>query len=508
MAEPLAGLRGISKRFGGVQALYAIDLEIQRGGVHALVGENGAGKSTLGKIIAGIHVPDDGSLTLDGQPMQFTDARGAAAAGITMIAQELPLVGGMSVIDNVFLGIETHRAGVVKSRASRMRFEKLMEQSDLRLDPVARVGTLRLADQQKVAILRALARDARLIVMDEPTASLSRTDAETVLAMIRGLAAGGTTIVFVSHFLKEVLAVADMVTVLKDGRLVRTRAAREESEETLVSAMLGRALEQRFPDRRKHDRQPTPILEVRSLTRRGAFEDVSLALDAGEIVGIAGLVGSGRSELARAIAGVDRFDGGEVLVNGRTLAVRHPAAAIKAGIALIPDNRRYDGLVMGQTIAENVTLPHLTAVSTCGIVRRRREAEVVERAARQSMMKVTRAQPVVNLSGGTQQKVMFAKWLVRHPTVLISDEPTRGIDVGAKRGIYDTLTAFSKTGVALLVISNEVDELLGLCHRIVVMRRGRLVAEFDAGEATEDAIMRVALGATPVSIESRAGGPS
>jgi ABC-type sugar transport system ATPase subunit len=373
---------------------------------------------------------------------------------------------------------------------------------------VARVGTLRLADQQKVAILRALARDARLIVMDEPTGSLPRTDAESVLAVIRGLAAEGTTIVFVSHFLKEVLAVADMVTVLKDGRVIRTAAAREESEEKLVSAMLGRALEQRFPDRRKHHHRPTPVLEVRSLTRRGAFEDVSLALDAGEIVGIAGLVGSGRSELARAIAGVDRFDGGELLVNGRTLAMRHPAAAIKAGIALIPDNRRREGLVMGQTIAENVTLPHLNAVSTCGIVRRRREAEVVERAARQSMMKVTPAQPVVNLSGGTQQKVMFAKWLVRRPTVLISDEPTRGIDVGAKRGIYDALTAFSITGVALLVISNEVDELLGLCHRIVVMRRGRLVAEFDGGEATEEAIMRVALGATEASMASRAGSQS
>jgi ABC-type sugar transport system ATPase subunit len=486
-------LLGVSKRFGGAQALVGIDLEILRGGVHALVGENGAGKSTLGKIVAGIHAPDTGSVFVDDEEVSFHDAHAALAHGITMIAQELPLVPGMSVLDNVFLGIETHRLGVVETAATRKRLQELMDRTGFRLAPSARVGTLRLADQQKTAILRALARDARLIVMDEPTAALPQSDASALLDVTRALANGGTTIVFVSHFLKDVLDVADTVTVLKDGRLVRTELAEHESESSLVAGMLGRDLGQRFPARVAVP-DDEPVLRVESLTRKGAFADATFELRPGEIVGLAGLVGSGRSELARAIAGVDRFDSGRIVLRGRELAARHPGAAIEAGVMLIPDNRRADGLIMGRSIRENVTVPHLGQVSRLGLIRSKVERDTVDSAAAQSGVTAPRSQTVETLSGGNQQKVMFAKWLVRRPDVLVADEPTRGIDVGAKRAIYDILTALASSGVAILLISNEVDELLGLSNRILVMRRGRLVSELDATQATEDALMRAAFG--------------
>lgn len=487
-------ISGVSKRFGGVQALDDVDLVVEQGEIHALVGENGAGKSTLGKIIAGVHSPDTGQMTVMGSVVHYHGAYDALLDGITMIAQELPLVPGMTVLENVFLGTEDNRRGILRDEKMRRRFAELLDRTGFELARSKRVGELRIAEQQKVAVLCALARKARLIVMDEPTAALPRDDATTLLEIVRDLAATGTTIVYVSHFLEEVLRIADTVTVMKDGRIVRSGPTTQETPQTLVSGMLGRSLALQFPEKVPPSGDAPAVLEVQGLTCAGRFQDVSLTLRAGEILGLAGLVGSGRSEVARAIAGADRFDAGRVLVHGRELRARHPETAIRAGAALIPDSRKDLGLVMNRSVAENVALPHLRLLSRLGIVRARREGRLVDSALLRSGVSASRARAVSTLSGGNQQKMLFARWMADVPVVVVADEPTRGIDVGSRRGIYELLTALARDGVCVLLISNENEELLGLAHRILVMRRGAIVAELDGTCATEAELVGAAFG--------------
>jgi simple sugar transport system ATP-binding protein/ribose transport system ATP-binding protein len=504
-------LRDISKSFGGTHALEGVSLAIGHGSIHALVGENGAGKSTLGKIISGVHSPDHGQLLLAGELVRFRSPRDAISRGVISIAQELATVPSLTVAENVFLGVEPRQAGFQNRRELRRRYTELAASVGFELDGDANVGRLRTADQQKVEILRALCRNAQLIVMDEPTAALSRPDAEALHLVVRQLARSGTTVVLVSHFLNEVLELADEVTILRDGRLVQTVPAAGQTEDSLLSAMLGRPLDAAFPPRRLVPADAPVLLSVRGLTAPGV-NDVSFDLRAGEILGLAGLVGAGRTELARAIYRANRVRAGTVSVMGPAAAAGPagpaeaagmvsvtgtPRTAMRAGLAMIPESRKEQGLLPGRSVVENVTLSSLAQISRAGIVRPRPE----RRAVRDMLTKVDvrgggQAVAASALSGGNQQKLLFARSLLRDPLVLIADEPTRGVDVGAKRAIYELLASLTGRGLGVLLISSDVEEILGLAHRVLVMRAGQIAAEFTGDAATEAAILGAAFGAT------------
>ena len=492
---PHVELVDIGKSFGGVRALDGISLTIEKGSIHALVGENGAGKSTLGKILAGVIAPDRGQLLIGGEPVAFRSPREAIVRGIVLIAQELSVAPALSVAENVFLGTEPRRAGFVARRALRRRYDELAAAAGFELSGDLPGRGLRTADQQKVEILRALCRAARLIVMDEPTAALPRSDADRLYQVVRRLAAGGTTIVLVSHFLREVAELADEVTILRDGHLVRTAPAVDETEETMLSSMLGRSLGTAFPARRPVPAQAPIVLQARGLSAPGVH-DVSLDVRAGEILGLAGLVGSGRTELARTLCRAQRVTAGTVSVAGAPLTGQGPWGALRAGLAMIPESRKEQGLMLGRPIAENVSLSSLTRLSDLGLVRRRAERQAVARVLGQVGVRVpAQAAPVSTLSGGNQQKVLFARILLRGPRVLVADEPTRGVDVGAKRAIYELLTSLAAEGLGVLLISSDAEEILGLAHRVLVMRAGRIAAELRGEAMTEAAILAAAFGA-------------
>jgi simple sugar transport system ATP-binding protein/ribose transport system ATP-binding protein len=487
-------LVSIGKRYSGTKALDDVSVEVTGGTVHALVGANGAGKSTLGKVIGGVIRPDDGQMFVNDRPVRFRDPREARIDGIATISQELSPVPHMSVIENIFFGIEPRWAGLVQWRRMRAQYDELVSQWGFELDPNAKVGTLRTADKQKVEILRAVASDARVIVMDEPTSSLTSVETETLHRMIRALRERGRTIVYVSHFLDEVLDLTDTVTVLRSGRLVRTGPAAAETEESLVAGMFGAAAAAEHFEKPKHLTSPV-VLDVSGLNRKGVLTDISLQVRAGEIVGLAGLVGSGRSELARAIAGADPVDRGTIVVDSTTRHIRSPADALAAGIAFLPESRKDDGLFLGLSLSANTTFADLPAVaSRMGVLRL-----ALERRKTHALLKLTSVEPpvtsakVVNLSGGNQQKVLFARGLFRNPRVLILDEPTRGVDVSARAAIHRLINNLAAEGTAVLLISSEIEEVLGLAHRVLVMRRGSITTEFGADPPME-AVMEAAFG--------------
>jgi len=494
-------LRGVGKSFGGVPVLAGIDVTFAPGSVHALVGENGAGKSTLSKIISGVYTHDTGALIVDGESVSFGSPREALDRGIATIAQELALVPALSVAENVFLGREPRTLGWVDRRKLRRSFVALAEQTGFTLDPDVPVGSLRTADQQKVEILRALARGASFIIMDEPTAALSGHDTELLHDVVRQLAASGHTVLLISHFLGEVLELADTVTILRDGRLIRTAPASQETESSLIEAMLGRSLGSVFPEKSAPPATTSdraPALEVDGLSGHG-FSDISLTVACGEIVGLAGLVGAGRSEIAHAIFGADRRTSGTVRVDGREVPGDIPAA-MRSGLFMIPESRKDQGLVLGRPIRQNVSLSNLGLVSTGGWLDFAKE----RRESRQMLDRVTVAgddrRDVSSLSGGNQQKVLFARALAKPRSVLIADEPTRGVDVGSRRAIYDLIAEQAASGIGVLVISSDVEELLGLAHRILVVRSGRIVARLAGDEMTEHNVLTAAF-ADPISSE-------
>jgi len=495
-------LKDIGKSFGGTRALEGVSLTIVRGSIHALVGENGAGKSTLGKIIAGAHAPDTGQIRLAGEPVRFHSPRDAINAGVNLIAQELSIMGSLTVEQNVFLGVEPSQAGFQNRRELRRRYNELAASVGFELDGGGNAGTLRTADKQKVEILRALCRNAELIVMDEPTAALSRPDVDALHGVIRQLAANGTTVVLVSHFLGEVLELADEVTILRDGRLVQTVPAAGQTEESLMAAMLGRSLDATFPAKRPAPADAKAVLSVRDLVAPGV-NGVSFDLHAGEILGLAGLVGAGRTEVARAIYRANRVQSGSVTVSaGDRTGVNvtgTPRTAMRAGVLMIPESRKEQGLLLGRSIRENVSLSTLAQVSRFGLVQpgpeRRTVREMLSRVDARGGGKGGQSAPASSLSGGNQQKLLFARSLLSDPTVLIADEPTRGVDVGAKRAIYELLTALTADGLGILLISSDVEEILGLAHRVLVMRGGRVVTELTGENATEAAILGAAFGA-------------
>jgi rhamnose transport system ATP-binding protein len=491
---PHVELADVSKHFGAVRALDAVSLTVARGSIHALVGENGAGKSTLGRIVAGVLTPDGGRLLLDGEEVTLRSPREALDRGIAAIAQELNVVPQLTVAQNVLLGTEPRAAGFVARRALRRRYEQLAADAGFTLPAGAPAGRLRPAEQQQVEILRALARDAELIVMDEPTAALNREETAQLHEIVRALARAGRTVLLVSHFLREVLALADVVTVLRDGRVVRTAPAAEEAEDSLIRAMLGRPLTAAFPPKREPAADAPAALTVRDLHAPGV-DGVSFAVRAGEIVALAGLVGAGRTELARAVFGAQRPTAGEVHVGGQHLH-GGPRERLRAGVAMIPESRKDDGLLLTRSVTENVTLASLPALSRGGFVRRRAERdrarEVLDRWAIRAR---SAGAPVATLSGGNQQKVLFARMLLCGPAVLIADEPTRGVDVGARRAIYDLLAALAQDGLGVLLISSELEEVLGLAHRVLVMRAGRIVGELAGEQMTESAVLGAAFAA-------------
>jgi len=479
----------LSKRFGGVIALDGVSLAANRGEVLAVVGENGAGKSTLMKILAGVHRPDAGDIRLDGRPFQPSDVRDALSAGVVLIHQELNLAGPMSVAANLFLGREPARFGWLNRRAMASGARELLRRVGLEVPVTRTVADLPIGQQQLVEIARALAFQARVLIMDEPTSSLSQADTERLFAVIAGLKQAGVAVIYISHRLAEVRAIADRVTVLRDGRNAGELNHESISHDAIVRLMVGRDLRQYYA--RQHRCAPdAPVrLELRGV--RG----VSFNVRAGETVGLAGLVGAGRTELAETLFGVRPSAGGQVRLDGVPVHVRSPRDALRLGVLLVPEDRRRHGLILADTVSRNVSLPNLDRLNRLGLVSRRLERALARRTVETLRIKTpSPCRPVGLLSGGNQQKVVFGKWLDRRPRVLILDEPTRGVDVGAKAEIYALMDELAGSGVAILMISSDLEEVLGVSDRVLVMHQGRLAGELPPGTATEQAVMRLATG--------------
>ncbi|MFC7329658.1 sugar ABC transporter ATP-binding protein [Marinactinospora rubrisoli] len=490
---PLA-LVDVAKTFGTVQALRGVSLQLRAGEIHALVGENGAGKSTLVKTIAGAHRPDSGRVEVNGVPTEFAGPADAQRAGVAVIYQEPLLFPDLSVAENIFMGRQPlGRFRRIDRRALRERTRALFARLGVRIDPDRPARGLSIADQQLVEIAKALSRDARVLVMDEPTAALSGVEVQRLFTVARSLRDSGTPILFISHRFDEVFALCDRVTVLRDGGHVSTDPAADLDVDTLVRRMVGRDLGDLFP--RRTAEPGDVLLEVEGLTRTGVFADVGFSVRVGEIVALAGLVGAGRSEVVRAVFGIDRHDSGTVRVAGRRLPPGCPAAAMAAGLALVPEDRRQQGLVMELSVRRNATLTLRRALSRGGLL-----LGSAERAAARTWTERLRVKAgglddaVSTLSGGNQQKVVLAKWLATAPRVLIVDEPTRGIDVGTKAEVHRLLADLAGRGLAVLMVSSELPEVLGMADRVLVMHEGRLTAELPRGAATEESVMRAATG--------------
>ena len=491
---PLLALEHAQKSFGAVHALEDGDIELFGGEVHGLVGENGAGKSTLVKILAGVHRPDAGRLMLDGEEAIFDNAKQSQAAGIAIIFQEPTLFPDLSVAENIFVGVQPlKRFRRIDGRRMRREAAAVFDQLGVRLDPDRLALGLSIADQQLVEIVKALTTNARVIVMDEPTAALTSTEVDRLFGIVETLRARGNAVLFVSHRLEEIFAACQRVTVMRDGRHVLTKPIGEVTIQSVIRAMVGRDMEALFP---KVPTEPgRVVLQVERLTREGDFTDVSFDVRSGEIVALAGLVGAGRTEVARAIFGIDRWDAGSVEIDGRRLPPASPTAAMAAGIALVPEDRRQQGLVMDFSIERNIALASLDSVRRGGLIPRGAERRFARDWALRLKLKYGRlTNPVWTLSGGNQQKAVLAKWLARKPTLLIVDEPTRGIDVGTKAEVHRLLSELAAQGVAVLMISSELPEVLGMADRVVVLFEGRVTGEFARTDATEDAIMHAATG--------------
>ena len=492
-AAPVLSLAHASKAFAGVHALQDVSLELYAGEAHALVGENGAGKSTLVKILAGVHQPDAGLLTVDGEPVFLNGPGDAADQGIAVIYQEPTLFPDLSVAENVFIGRQPLRSGRrIDARAMDREVEEIFKRLGVPIDPDRIARGLSIAEQQLVEIAKALTREARVLIMDEPTAALSPVEAKRLFAVVETLRAEGAAVVFISHRLEEVFAICQRVTVLRDGKLILSQPLEGLTPNDLVRAMVGRDVE-----RGAHvAHQPgAVVLDVAHLTREGVFVDISFEVHAGEVVALAGLVGSGRCEVARAIFGIDRYDAGSVTITGRALRRGSPTAAMDAGIGFVPEDRRQNGLVMEMSTARNIALASLGRLRTGGLILGRTERSfAVDWAKRLQVKYGPISSPVTLLSGGNQQKVVLAKWLAREPSLLIVDEPTRGIDIGTKTEVHRLLAALASDGVAVLVISSELPEVLTLADRVLVMREGRLVATLGRAEATEESIVAAGTG--------------
>jgi ribose transport system ATP-binding protein len=495
MAIPTIQFERISKRFPGARALQDVSFAVVEGSCHALCGENGAGKSTLGKILAGIHAPDEGRIVLFGRPVSFRGPEDALAAGVGMVHQELAFCENLSVAENLCLGSLPSRRGFLSRTEMRSRAQAMLAAIGAKLDVRKRVGELTTGQQQMLQIASAVGTGARVIVFDEPTSSLSQHEAERLYELIARLRAQGVTSIYVSHRMEEIFRLCDAVTVLRDGSHVGTRPIGELTQPTLVQMMIGRPLEEYFPS---HVKAQTgeELLRVEGLSSPGKFSDISFTLHAGEVLGFAGLVGAGRSEVAQAIFGLDPNAAGRVVVAGTPIRLDGPRAAMRAGVGLVPEDRKRQGLVLAMTALSNITLPILGALlSKWSFIRRRAERALVGTYFTRLSVRAPSVDAVAaGLSGGNQQKLVLAKWLAARCRVLMLDEPTRGVDVGAKAEIHALIDELASRGAGIVLISSELPEVLNLSTRIIVLREGRIAGELPRSAATQDALMRLMAG--------------
>ncbi len=499
-ATPLLAMDGIEKSFPGVRALKGASLTLYPGEVHALMGENGAGKSTLIKALAGAVLPDAGRIAIDGRDVAVRTPREAQALGIAVIYQEFNLVPYLTVRENIFLGRERTRAGFFSTTEERRETRTLLERLGAAIDPEARCADLTVAGQQAVEIAKALSTGARILVMDEPTAALSEREVDRLFEVIADLKAHGISIVYVSHRMAEIFRIADRVTVMRDGETIDCRPASAFTRESLIEVMVGRKLENEFP--KEHAEIGAAHLEVVGLARGDEVLDVSFSVRRGEVLGLAGLVGAGRTAVARLVFGADAPDAGEIRIDGKVVAMQSPRDAIQHGICLLTEDRKAQGLVLGISVRENFGLPNLDEFSTLGVIDGAGERSAFAGFVRDLRIKVSsQEQHAGTLSGGNQQKVVLAKWLEANSDVLIFDEPTRGIDVGAKYEIYQLMNRLAAEGKAIIVISSELPEVLGMSDRILVMHEGRISGEItDVASATQEQVMALAVGAASTGV--------
>jgi inositol transport system ATP-binding protein len=500
VSASLLEVTGLSKRYPGVQALDGVSFDLVAGEIHGLLGENGAGKSTLLKILAGAETPDAGRIMVDGQIHRPSRPQDAQAQGIATIYQELNLLPNLTVAENVLIGREPGGRAFLSWRRLAARTRELTARIGLEIDPMAIVRDLSVAEQQMVEIARALSQDARLIIMDEPTSALSEAEVARLFGIIRELRAAGLGIIFVTHRLDEVMAICDRATVLRDGRLVGTRPVAEVTVDELIGMMVGRSAAELFTPLAPRAVGEV-VLEARAISRRGntldphatVLDQVDLEVRKGEILGLAGLMGSGRTELARCIFGADAFQGGEVRIGGRPVTIRSPKDAIRAGIGLVPEDRKQQALFLALAVQSNLSLAALGRMLRLGaFVDERAELELVERYRKSLNIRMASPDQLVgNLSGGNQQKVVLARWLALEPRILIVDEPTRGIDVAAKAEVHQLLDRMARSGIAIIAISSELPEVLAIADRIMVMRQGRVVGEVARAAASEEGLMQM-----------------
>ncbi|MGP3932182.1 sugar ABC transporter ATP-binding protein [Nonomuraea sp. KM88] len=491
---PTLALANVSKSFGAVRALRDVSIELFAGETHGLAGENGAGKSTLVKTLAGVHRPDSGQVLLGGEPVEFAGPADAQQAGVAVIYQEPTLFPDLSVAENIFMGRQPRRGlGRIDRGAMHARTRELFGRLGVALDPEQPSRGLSIADQQLVEIAKAISRDARVLVMDEPTAALSGHEVTRLFSVAQTLREQGCALLFISHRLDEIFTLCQRVTTLRDGAWIASEPVEGLTHDDLIRRMVGREVATLFP--KEEAAVGEVALRVERLTREGVFTDVSFEVRRGEIVALAGLVGAGRSEVARAVFGIDRWDAGSVTVDGVTLTAGSPTAAMNAGLALVPEDRRQQGLVMDLSIERNIGLTGLRELRRGPTISRRAERDRARDWALRLQLKFARlADGVGVLSGGNQQKVVLAKWLATEPSVLIVDEPTRGIDVGTKAEVHRLLSELAGQGIAVLMISSELPEVLGMADRVLVMHEGRLAAEIPRAEATEESVMSAATG--------------
>jgi len=490
----LLTMEGINKSFSGVKVLEDVRLSLRQGEVHALMGENGAGKSTLMKILSGIYSKDAGTIQINGIESTASSPKTAQALGVAIIHQELNMIPDLSVLENMFLGREFKwgRTGFINWSRMRSEAKNYLQQLGMDLNPDSLVGELSVGQQQMVEIAKALSMQAKILVLDEPTAALTKREIEKLFQLIATLKTQGVGMIYISHRMEEIFHISDRITVLRDGRYIGTRDTKDTTMDELVQMMVGREIKERFP--KVETKIGEERLCVEGLSQDGKLYDINFSVRAGEILGIAGLMGAGRSELAKALFGVGKYNG-RISVNGTQVNIKSPAEAIKAGLALITEDRKGEGLVTVHSVRENLALPNLRSLSRFGFISHRLEQDFVDDSVQKLKVKVHHSgQAVSSLSGGNQQKVVIGKWLATQPKVLILDEPTRGVDIGAKREIYDLMNQLVQKGVAIVMISSELPEVLGMSDRVLVMHEGRITGEFSRENATQETIMMAATG--------------
>ncbi|MEG7334806.1 ribose ABC transporter ATP-binding protein RbsA [Bacillus sp. 0102A] len=487
-------MKDIHKAFGKNQVLSGVSFQLVPGEVHALMGENGAGKSTLMNILTGLHKSDQGQIRINGNEMYFSNPKEAEQHGIAFIHQELNIWPEMTVLENLFIGKEiASKLGVLQTRKMKALAKEQFDKLSVSLSLDQEAGECSVGQQQMVEIAKALMTNAEVIIMDEPTAALTEREISKLFEVITALKKNGVSIVYISHRMEEIFAICDRITIMRDGKTVDTTNISETDFDEVVKKMVGRELTERYPKRAPS--LGDNIFEVKNASVKGRFEDVSFSVRSGEIVGISGLMGAGRTEIMRALFGVDRLDSGEIWIAGKKTVIKNPQDAVKKGLGFITENRKDEGLLLDTSIRENIALPNLSSFSPKGLIDHKREAEFVDLLIKRLTIKTASQETHArHLSGGNQQKVVIAKWIGIGPKVLILDEPTRGVDVGAKREIYSLMNELTERGVAIIMVSSELPEILGMSDRVIVVHEGRISGEIHAQEATQERIMTLATG--------------